>query len=93
MSTVVQEAAHTIANAKGGAMLINRFGDLNRVIYYHGSSKKLESLEQLERSKPHWSILMPDSKFLGKLYDPLTHPFIAFWNIIMMSFLLYSLSH
>lgn len=56
----------TIAKAKGAGKVINRFGDLNRVIYYHGSTKKLEELELLERMKPHPVILMPDSKFLGK---------------------------
>jgi len=39
----------TIAKAKGAAKVILRFGDLNRVIYYHGSTKKLEEIELLEK--------------------------------------------
>lgn len=29
-----------IAKAKGAVQVINTFGDLNRVIYYYGSTKK-----------------------------------------------------
>jgi Ion transport protein len=61
--------------------VINTFGDLNRVIYYHGSTKKLEYLEALENQKPLPFILMPDSKIL------------SVWNIVMMLLLLYTATY
>jgi hypothetical protein len=61
--------------------IISTFGDLTRVIYYHGSTKKLEALEVEESLKPLPCILLPDSKILN------------LWNIIMMLLLLYTATY
>lgn len=78
---VVELWCLTIAKARGSVQVVNTFGDLNRVIYYHGSTKKLEALEALEQLKPLPFILMPDSRVL------------SIWNIIMMLLLLYTATY
>lgn len=70
-----------LAKANGAVHVINTFGDLNRRIYLHGSTKKLEALEIEERIKPLPFILMPDSKVLNV------------WNVIMMLLLLYTATY
>ncbi len=71
----------TIAKAIGAAKVINTFGSLHRLIYLHGSSKKQEEIEALEKLKPLPCIMMPDSKVLSG------------WNIVMMLLLLYTATY
>jgi hypothetical protein len=71
----------TLAKARGAVHVINTFGDLNRRIYLHGSTKKLEALENEERLRPLPCILLPESKVLSS------------WNIIMMLLLLYTATY
>lgn len=61
--------------------MINTFGDLNRVIYYYGSTKKSDQVEKMEQMKPLPFILMPDSKVL------------SIWNLVMMLLLLYTATY
>ena len=70
-----------LAKTKGSVFVINTFGELNRKIFLHGSTKKLEHLEIQEKIKPWPIVLMPDSKILSA------------WNLIMMVLLLYTATY
>ena len=68
----------TIAKARGAVQILNTFGDLNRRIYLHGSTRKNEYIEMKEKLKPFPLIIMPNSRFKN------------FWNIVMMVLLVYT---
>jgi hypothetical protein len=71
----------TLGKARGAVGVLQTFGDLNRRIYLHGSSKKNDALELQDQIQPLPFILMPDSKVLST------------WNFIMMLLLLYTATY
>lgn len=67
-----------LAKTRGAVQIINTFGDLNRRIYLHGSTRKHEFIELKESIKPCKIIIMPESKVKNT------------WNLIMMVLMLYT---